>query len=88
MKSEWEIVSLEKFQDEVWETNTEIMKITFSKWKFPTRRWGNVYKKESTTDKELISKMIEYYKQQGFKIKKRIVEKTNYSTYYSIWIKK
>lgn len=55
--------------------------------KFPSSRWGKVYLEESTTDINVINKMILKLKDDGFLVRKRIDKKTNRGTFYRIEIK-
>ena len=59
---------------------------TFIKPKFPTRRWGNVYTKTSTTDIKLINSSIENLKIDGFDVRKNLEKKNNLGKFYQIQI--
>lgn len=66
--SNWRIFTM----DEVWDLlNPNGSKLAM-KPNFPTRRWGNITTKTSTTDKESLEKAIEVLRQGGMKVRKRI----------------
>ena len=60
---------------------------TFIKPTFPTRRWGNIYTKDSTTDIKEINVILGKLKEDGYKVRKRIAKKTKLGTFYRIEIK-
>lgn len=73
--------------DELWDFLNEGKNTTFTKPTFPTRRWGQVYTKETTTDIAVVNKLIIKLKEAGFTVRKRIDNKTNRGTFYRIDIK-
>lgn len=71
--SNWKIITME----ELWElcVNDEDKKKRI-KPKFPTRRWGNITTKQSSTDKNYIEKGIQKLKEIGVVARKRIDNET------------
>ena len=60
---------------------------TFVKPKFPTRRWGHVYTKDSTTDVASLNKMLKQLKDEGFNVRKKKDKENNLGKFYKIEIK-
>jgi hypothetical protein len=60
---------------------------TFIKPTFPTRRWGNVYTKDSTTNIKDINNILKKLKEDGYTVRKRIDKKNNTGIFYRIDIK-
>ena len=77
--------------DELWDFFNkdlpEYAKRVVIKPKYPTRRWGQTYTKESTTDIKEVNKVIPLLKDCGFTVRKRIEKKTNLGVFYKIEIK-
>ena len=59
----------------------------FVKPTFPSRRWGNIYTKDSTTNLKEINEILNRLKSDGYKVRKRISKKTNLGIFYRIEIK-
>lgn len=65
----WQTLSM----DEIWnELHHDESSNIFVKPTFPTRRWGQVFTKDSTTCKATVKLIIEHYKSTNVKIRKRI----------------
>ena len=73
--------------DELWDFCHKDWHEDMKKPKYPTRRWGQVYTKESTTNINEVNKVIPLLKECGFTVRKRIEKKTNLGTFYRIEIK-
>lgn len=83
----WKVVTMSELYDFL---NTEKSSV-FIKPKFPTRRWGQIHTKTSTTDKTVLEKAIEKYKLLGVKVRKRVCKESNekyknLGTFYKIEI--
>lgn len=80
--------------DEIWEaTHESNASQIFSKPTFPTRRWGDVYTKISTTNKTVINCLIHNMKVNGKQVRKRLDREamnkwTRYGNFYKIEIKR
>lgn len=61
----WRIVSMSELYDFL---NTEKSSV-FVKPEFPTRRWGQIHTKVSTTDKDTLKRALEKYKKVNVKAK-------------------
>lgn len=63
----WRIVTMSELYDFMDKETSSI----YIKPTFPTRRWGQVHLKESTTDKEVLDRAILKYKEMGIKARKK-----------------
>lgn len=57
--------------EELWEELNPTPHKVFHKPKFPTRRWGQSFTKDSTTCKTSIKRMIDHYAKKGIRARKR-----------------
>jgi hypothetical protein len=82
--TQWRTLTMDELYDY---KNKDKDQTTFIKPKFPTRRWGNVYTKDSTTDKKVINDLISELKEDGYTVRKRLDKETNLGKFYRIEIK-
>ena len=59
---------------------------TFTKPKFPTRRWGQVYTKTSTTDVKQLDIVLNKLKGEGFDVRKKLEKENHTGKFYKIEI--
>jgi hypothetical protein len=82
MDNQWRTMTM----DELYEYSY-VNQNTFVKPTFPSRRWGYVYTKDSTTNIKEINDLLARLKSDGHKVRKRIAKKTNSGIFYRIEIK-
>jgi hypothetical protein len=70
----WRVIDMEELYDYI---NKDKDEKTFIKPKFPTRRWGQVYTKTSTTDVRQIDIVLGKLRDEGFEVRKKL-EKENH----------
>jgi hypothetical protein len=81
MVDSWRIISMEELYEYFYVDNTIFVKI-----KFPTRRWGHVYSKTSTTNHSYLVNALERLKVDGFDVKIKLEKKNNNGKFYQILI--
>ena len=82
MNNQWRTMTMSELYDYSYSNQN-----TFVKPSFPTRRWGNVYTKDSTTNIKEINTILNKLKEDGYMVRKRIDKKNNLGTFYRIEIK-
>lgn len=82
MNNQWRTMTMDELYDYSYGNQN-----TFVKPSFPTRRWGNVYTKDSTTNIKEINTILNKLKEDGYMVRKRIDKKNNLGTFYRIEIK-
>lgn len=68
MKNEWRLLGMDELYDLLVINQSSV----FHKPTFPTRRWGKIHLKFSTTDIDAINKGVEKLKEKKVKCRKRI----------------
>lgn len=64
----WQILPM----SEIWDLLNPNPNKTFGRPRFPCRRWGQSYTKESTTNRKELITMVEKLSAMGLKVRKRI----------------
>jgi hypothetical protein len=82
--TQWRTLTMDELFDY---NNKDKDQKTFIKPKFPTRRWGNVYTKDSTTDIKIINNLLNKLKEDGYTVRKKLDKETNSGKFYRIEIK-
>jgi hypothetical protein len=82
MSNQWRTITMDELYDYS-HSNQNI----FIKPSFPSRRWGYIYTKDSTTNIKEINNLINKLKEDGYTVRKRIDKKNNSGTFYRIEIK-
>jgi hypothetical protein len=82
--TQWRTLTMDELFDY---NNKDKDQKTFIKPKFPTRRWGNVYTKDSTTDTKIINNLLNKLKDDGYNVRKKLDKETNLGKFYRIEIK-
>lgn len=86
----WRGLTLSEIGDELYPEGGDGV---FTKPNFPTRRWGQVFTKTSTTCKMSVEKILKHYKEKGCTVRRVRDEfntkkfKGNLGTFYSVEIK-
>lgn len=80
-QSNWRIIDMDELYDYFHKDETCSIKP-----KFPTRRWGHVYTKISTTNIVEVNKSLKLLKEDGFDVRKRLEKKNNIGKFYMIEI--
>lgn len=81
MGNNWRIISMEELYEYFYVENN-----VFGKVKFPTRRWGQVYSKTSTTNHSYLVRCLEKLKVDCFDVKIKLEKKNNNGKFYQILI--
>ena len=79
----WRVIDMEELFDY---TNKDREQKTFIKPKFPTRRWGQVYTKTSTTDVKQINSILGKLRDEGFDVRKTLEKENNLGKFYQVEI--
>jgi lipocalin len=79
----WRIIDMEELYDYI---NKDRDEKTFIKPKFPTRRWGQVYTKTSTTDVRQIDSVLGKLRDEGFEVRKKLEKENQMGKFYQIEI--
>lgn len=79
----WRVINMEELYDYI---NKDREEKTFIKPKFPTRRWGQVYTKTSTTDVNQLDKILNKLREDGFDVRKKLEKENHIGKFYQIEI--
>ena len=79
----WRVIDMEELYDYL---NKDRDEKTFIKPKFPTRRWGQVYTKTSTTDVKQINSVLGKLRDEGFEVRKKLEKENHIGKFYQIEI--
>lgn len=82
MKDNWRTLSMIELYEYFNSDDT-----TFVKPKFPTRRWGHVYTKTSTTNFKSLNNTLFRLREYGFEVKIEVEKENQMGKYYQIKIK-
>ena len=81
--NDWRVIDMEELYDYL---NKDRDEKTFIKPKFPTRRWGQVYTKTSTTNVRQINTILGKLSDEGFEVRKKLEKENNIGKFYQIEI--
>ncbi len=79
----WRVIDMEEIYDYI---NKDRDEKTFIKPKFPTRRWGQVYTKTSTTDVRQLDVVLNKLRDEGFYVRKKLEKENQMGKFYQIEI--
>jgi hypothetical protein len=82
MDNQWRTMTMDELYDYSYSNQNIFVKPTF-----PSRRWGNIYTKDSTTNIKEINDLLNRLRADGHKVRKRISKRTKLGTFYRIEIK-
>lgn len=83
IKESWRVIDMEELYDYI---NKDSEQTMFIKPKFPTRRWGNIYTKTSTTDIKQLNTVLRKLRDDGFDVRKKLEKDNNLGKFYKIEI--